>query len=171
MFKLASVLAFLLIASTAHAQDAAFFATLQPGMAVADKPGCTWQWSQNTVGPWGAWYHACPNAAPDDTPGEVDPDCLYVNPYADKDKANECATRTSRQRQPRLTDFLVGHRYFDGYPSRQMMVIALTRGYDGIEVVTYQWTRANGSHASGDVGACRNTMASPSCGLWLPVVP
>jgi hypothetical protein len=169
MLKSASVLALLLLASIAHAQDADFFAKLTPGTPVADRLGCTWQWSQNTVGPWGGWYHACQTTAPADTPSEMDPDCLYVNPYADKDKANECATRTTRQ--PRLTDFLVGHRYFDGYPSRQMMVIALTRGFDGIEVVTYQWTRTNGSNASGNVGACRNTIASPSCGLWLPVEP
>jgi hypothetical protein len=158
------------IAYAAGGQDAAFFAKLQIGDPVDDQPGCVWRWARDTVGPWGGWYHACATPGRVTAPPLVDAqassrDCSKINPYADPEHATYCAALVTPPR-PNVPTFETGRRYARPYPGDEMIVLAVGRTLDGVEVVTFQWLAPR--EKAGDVGACRNDLGTSinSCLEW-----
>lgn len=113
----------------------------------------------------------CDSNTPTPTPV---PDCDRVNGYVDPPNATRCALNRN-DIHPTVPVYQVGREYEYVYPntSYRMVVIGLSRSLDGVEVVTFQWTRDGGpGHKIGDVKACRNdngASAESSCTLWVPV--
>lgn len=145
---------------------------LTPGTPVAEKPGYVWRhdgrgwyWdlapTTQTPGPW-------------PQPPAGDDDCdRHVNPYVEPDLAAECMRRRlAEEAPPALPVYVVGRQYLDGgYPSLRMVVIAVTRSLDGVDVVTFQWLVDTGNGRKvGDVEACRNDegRSETSCRPWVP---
>jgi AraC-like DNA-binding protein len=176
-------IAVLLLALPASAQVAYDFDRIQPGEAVADRPGCTWQWDRSTVGPWGGWFQACaqpalpahqalPEAAPPPSPmpsgGHA---CGAYNPYADPAGMMACIAAQPAPPTPVLPPVHVGLRYYLGYPSQQVQVLAIITSLDGVQVITYQWLVAVAGHDAGDVSACRygSTTGRSTCAPFIPM--
>ena len=168
------VLGLVLAASTAFAQPAyvdhrtypADFASISPGAAVADRPGYVWRHDGK------GWYFELANTSPIPTVPTPDPDCADVDPYRDTALAVECALRHTPPRPP-LPVYIVGQQYTNAYPSTRMLVLAVSRTLEGVEVITFQWlTDFPPDRQKGDVAACRNaTTGSSTCGVWMPVTP
>jgi hypothetical protein len=114
----------------------------------------------------------CGSTTPTPTPP---PDCDNVNAYVDPANATRCALNRNDVIHPAVPVYQVGREYEYVYPntSYRMVVIGLSRSLDGVEVVTFQWTRDAGTgHKIGDVKACRNdngASAESSCTLWVAV--
>lgn len=114
----------------------------------------------------------CGSTTPTPAPA---PDCENANGYTDPETATRCALSKYPTGLPSVPVYQVGREYEYVYPntSYRMVVIGLSRSLDGVEVVTFQWTRDAGTgHKIGDVNACRNdngASAASSCTLWVPV--
>src|SRR5688572_10080949 len=137
--------ALLMTAGPASAQQhsQAFWDRLQPGAAVDGRPGCTWQWARDTVGPWGGWYHACATPQParaqqelPEAPATAGPPaqpCGAYNPYSDPAGMMACIAALPAPPPAPLPAIHAGQRYYLGYPSLQVQVLSIAVGLDGLQ--------------------------------------
>ena len=140
------VIVFVLSALPASAQSGVysseFFAQLQLGTPVDGRPGCSWQWARDTVGPWGGWYQACvaPGLVPAAVPA-VDECDRPLNPYTPEgaELGARCAARGITPPAGAPLQMRVGGRYEQAYSDLQMIVLAVVADIGGREVVVCQW--------------------------------
>lgn len=99
---------------------------------------------------------------PPNTPTQLDPDCLGVNPYADPEKAAECARRPLPGAS--TPQFLVGHVYRYGYNQQRAVVLGIATDRDGVQVVTFSWLPE--SNAEGVI-AMRTPPAAGGASVWI----
>jgi hypothetical protein len=179
-FAIASITMLLPAMAAAQQYDQAFWDRLQLGTPVEGRPGCTWQWARDTVGPWGGWYHACAAPqparaqqalpeAPASQAGAAKP-CGAYNPYVDPSGMMACIAALPVPEPPPLQQIQAGRRYHLAYSSLQVHVLSVGTTLDGVQVVTYQWLADAGAHQAGDVGSCRND-GGGSHTTCLPFVP
>lgn len=146
----ATVITFLCFAAAAAAQvrvdhrdpsyPAGFFDTLAPGTPVAGRPGLVWMHDGT------GWIQVSATPVPPPTvatPTQFDPDCADVNPYANPEKAAECAKRPLPGAS--TPQFLVGHIYSYGYDQQRAVVLGLSTDRDGVQVATFSWLPESGN--------------------------
>jgi hypothetical protein len=75
--------------------------------------------------------------APAAVPTQLDPDCQNLDPYADGEKAAECARRPLPGASTPV--FLIGHVYAYGYMTQQARVLGISQETKGVQVVTFEW--------------------------------
>jgi hypothetical protein len=84
----------------------------------------------------------------------VDPCDPWPNPYTDRARFLAClATRpepVAGDDTAPATTYQAGTRYWDGYPSRKMIVLAVALGIDGTPHVLAQWLTDGAQHVAGD---------------------
>lgn len=132
-----------------HGTYPADFASISPGEPVADRPGYVWRHDGK------GWYWeliGTPTPSPTpSTPTECSP---WPSPYTERDRFLACmATRheppTDDDSAP-VTTYHVGMRYWMGYPSLKMIVLAVALGVDGTPHVLAQWLTDGAQHKAGD---------------------
>jgi hypothetical protein len=167
--------------AAAQQYDQAFWDRLQLGAPVDGRPGCTWQWARDTVGPWGGWYQSCAapqparaqQALPEAPAAQAAPamPCGAYNPYVDPAGMMACIAALPVPEPPQLQPIQAGRRYYLGYPSQQVHVLATGTTLDGVQVVTFQWLAGNGAREPGDVEACRNDggASRTTCQPFMPM--
>jgi hypothetical protein len=163
MKRVLSAIVFVVSAAVGTAEAQVYnFDRMQLGDPVDGRPGCTWQWAQNTVGPWGGWYQACDSPQPQQKvaialPEAIPPQhaCQGLNPYTDPSGMMACIAAQPVAPPPSLPPIHVGRRYFLAYSSLQVHVLSLGTTLDGATVVTYQWLVDVSGHTAGDVSSCR----------------
>jgi hypothetical protein len=74
---------------------------------------------------------------PPPAPTQLDEDCQNLNPYAEPEKAAECARRPLPGASTPV--FLVGHVYAYGYLTQKARVLGVTQDSQGVQVVTFEW--------------------------------
>jgi len=88
---------------------------------------------------------------PTPTANACDP---WPSPYAERERFLAClATRPEAAPEDDaapVSNYQAGQRYWDGYPSRKMIVLAVALGVDGTPHVLAQWLTTNGNGQAGD---------------------